>query len=37
LRGSTAVLIRPDNYIGLFDESPDRESVANYFAGKIRA
>jgi FAD binding domain/Aromatic-ring hydroxylase, C-terminal len=35
--GPTAVLVRPDNYIGLFDESPDRGSVANYFAGKIRA
>ncbi len=35
--GPTAVLIRPDNYIGLFDESPDRGSVANYFASKIRA
>jgi len=35
--GPTAVLIRPDNYIGLFDESPDGGSVANYFAGKIRA
>jgi 2-polyprenyl-6-methoxyphenol hydroxylase-like FAD-dependent oxidoreductase len=35
--GPTAVLIRPDNYIGLFDESPDAGSVANYFAGKIRA
>jgi len=35
--GPTAVLIRPDNYIGLFDESPDRGSVASYFASKIRA
>jgi hypothetical protein len=35
--GPTAVLIRPDNYIGLFDESPDRGAIANYFAGKIRA
>ncbi len=35
--GATAVLIRPDNYIGLFDESPDRGAVANYFASKIRA
>jgi hypothetical protein len=33
----TAVLIRPDNYIGLFDESPDKGSVANYFASKIGA
>jgi hypothetical protein len=33
----TAVLIRPDNYIGLFDESPDEGSVANYFASKFRA
>jgi 2-polyprenyl-6-methoxyphenol hydroxylase-like FAD-dependent oxidoreductase len=35
--GPTAVLVRPDNYIGLFDESPDTRSVVNYFAGKIRA
>ena len=35
--GPAAVLIRPDNYIGLFDESPDRASVANYFARKISA
>jgi 2-polyprenyl-6-methoxyphenol hydroxylase-like FAD-dependent oxidoreductase len=35
--GPTAVLVRPDNYIGLFDESPDRGSVANYFASKMRA
>jgi len=35
--GPTTVLIRPDNYIGLFDESPDRGSVANYFANKICA
>jgi hypothetical protein len=35
--GPTAVLVRPDKYIGLFDESPDRASVANYFAGKICA
>jgi 2-polyprenyl-6-methoxyphenol hydroxylase-like FAD-dependent oxidoreductase len=35
--GPTAVLIRPDKYIGLFDESPDRGTVVDYFAGKIRA
>jgi hypothetical protein len=35
--GPTTVLIRPDNYIGLFDESPGSGSVANYFASKIRA
>lgn len=35
--GPTAVLVRPDNYIALFDESPDRGTVANYLASKIRA
>jgi 2-polyprenyl-6-methoxyphenol hydroxylase-like FAD-dependent oxidoreductase len=35
--GPTAVLIRPDNYIGLFDESPERVSITNYFASNIRA
>jgi 2-polyprenyl-6-methoxyphenol hydroxylase-like FAD-dependent oxidoreductase len=35
--GPTAVLVRPDNYIGIFDESPERASITKYFVSKIRA
>jgi hypothetical protein len=31
------VLVRPDNYIGLIDESPDASAVSDYFVATLQA
>ncbi len=37
ISGPTIVLVRPDNYIGLIDESPTPSAVSDYFSATLRA